>query len=130
MEGLIAELAALDFLTVDNVFYGDNQVWLDTWDADAGNILAIVPEHPGDANGDGWVGGDDLTTVLTYWGESGVTRQHGDLNGDNFIGGDDYTEVLTYWGTGVPPQSATTSVPEPATLGLLLLGGLVLVKRR
>ena len=43
-EGLIAELTALDFLTVDNVFYADNQGWLDTWDADAANTLIVIPE--------------------------------------------------------------------------------------
>ena len=84
----------------------------------------------GDVDGDGFVGGDDLTVILTNWGRFGMTRRQGDLTGDGFVTGDDYTEVLTYWGTGIPPQSVITSVPEPATLGLLLLGGLVLLRRK
>ena len=46
------------------------------------------------------------------------------------LGADDYVEVLTYWGTGIAPQSVITSTPEPATLALLLLGGLALLRRR
>ena len=40
--------------------------------------------------------------------------------------GDDYVEVLTYWGSGTPPEP----IPEPATVGLLALGGLALLRRR
>ena len=78
---------------------------------------------PGDVTGDGWVGGDDLTVILTHWGLSGMSRQQGDLTGDGFIGGDDYSEVLTYWGTGNPMEPLLASVPEPASavmLGLLV----------
>lgn len=57
-----------------------------------------------------------------------MDRGDGDLNDDNFIGGDDYTEVLTYWGTGIPPEM--TPAPEPATLALLLLSSLVLIRRK
>ena len=85
---------------------------------------------PGDVTGDGWVGGDDLTVILTNWGLSGRTREQGDLTGEGFVGGDDYSQVLTYWGTGIPPESVITAVPEPATLGLLLVGGLALLRRR
>ena len=47
---------------------------------------------------------------------------------EGFVGADDYSEVLTYWGTGTPPQ--ITGTPEPATLALLLLGGLALLRYR
>ena len=84
----------------------------------------------GDVNGDGFVGGDDLTIILTNWGQSVTGREQGDLNGDFFVGGDDYSEVLSHWGTGIPPQSVVAGTPEPATLGLLLMGGLALLRRR
>lgn len=88
-----------------------------------------VPLMPGDVNFDGFVGGDDLSTITTNWGREGMSRKEGDLSGDGFVTGHDYTEVLTYWGTGTPPEEAT-SIPEPATLGLLLLGGQALLRRR
>ena len=85
---------------------------------------------PGDVTGDGWVGGDDLTVILTNWGLSGRTREQGDLTGEGFVGGDDYSQVLTYWGTGTPPGSLVTTAPEPTTLALLLLSSLALRRRR
>ena len=81
----------------------------------------------GDANGDGFVGADDLVAVLTYWGQTDPPM--GDLSGDGFVGADDYVEVLTYWGNGsvsVPPEP----VPEPAAFAVLLLSALVGLKRR
>ena len=79
---------------------------------------------PGDASGDGFVGSDDLVTVLTYWGQTGAVPEQGDLTGDGFVGVDDYVEVLTYWGSGSPPEP----IPEPTMLGLLLVGSLLLVR--
>ena len=95
-----------------------------------------TPKNRGDVTKDGFVGADDLVRILTYWGASGpsVTWDMGDCapyndginTGDHFIGSDDYVEVLTFWGASYP----TEPIPEPATLGLLLLGGLVLLRRR
>ena len=91
-------------------------------------IALSVPIIPGDINGDGWVGGADLTAVITNWGMSGAIRTDGDLSGDGTVGGVDYTEVITYWGTGDPLEP--NSAPEPATLGLLLAGALTVLLRR
>ena len=123
-----------DWDDIINATYGEDYTltYYDSGDL-AGYTVLTVPEPatlPGDANGDGWVGGDDLTIILTNWGMDGQTREQGDLTGEGFIGGDDYTEVLTYWGTGIPPESVITATPEPATLGLLLLGGLAMLRRR
>jgi len=88
-----------------------------------------IPEPlPGDVNNDGWVSGADLSTIISYWGQSGLGRQFGDLNGNGVVDGPDYTEVLSYWGTGTPPPPEAT--PEPATLGLLVLAGLTVLRRR
>ena len=86
---------------------------------------------PGDVNGDGWVGGLDLTLVITNWGKNPATREQGDLSGDGTVAGADYTEVITYWGTGTPLPPEPGIIPEPATLGLLLAGALAgLIRRR
>ena len=97
---------------------------------DSGRVMVyspfpIIPE--GDINGDGFVGADDLVTVLTYWGQSGITRNEGDLTGDQFVGADDYVEVLTCWGSGTPPEP----IPESTTLIILLsLSSLALLRWR
>jgi hypothetical protein len=81
----------------------------------------------GDADGDGFAGADDLVVILTYWGQTGVTRQQGDVTGDGVVGADDYVEVLTYWGNGSPAPEPT---PEPVTLSLLLIGVVPWLRRR
>ena len=105
------------------------------FDSDLRNIFDIDTTLfegiiPGDVSGDGFVGGDDLTEILTHWGQFGMTREQGDLNGDFFVGGDDYGEVLANWGEGTPPPPLAIATPEPATLGLLLVGGLALLRRK
>ena len=95
-----------------------------------------TPHNRGDVTEDNFVGADDLVAILTNWGASGagVTWAMGDCApwgdgsnpGDDFVGADDYVEVLTNWGADYP----TEPVPEPATLGLLLLGGLAELRRR
>ena len=85
--------------------------------------LDFIPQLPGDVNADGYVGGLDLTTIITNWGINPATRLQGDLSGDGTVSGPDYTEVITYWGTGTPPPPE--GIPEPAALALLLIGGLL-----
>lgn len=52
------------------------------------------PSCPADLDGDGVVGGLDLTVVLGGWGSSGS----GDIDGDGIVGGLDLTFVLGAWG--------------------------------
>lgn len=92
---------------------------------------------PGDVNDDGFVGADDLVRILTNWGQSGevcwgdgdcAPYNDGIFTGDDFIGADDYVEVLTHWGeSGSPPPE---SIPEPATVGLLLTCFAMVRRRR
>jgi len=62
-------------------------------------IVPIVVEcNEADVDLDGFVGGDDLSIIMTNWGIGGATRQQGDTDGDGFVGGTDYSNVLTHWG--------------------------------
>ena len=50
---------------------------------------------PADLDGDGFVGGGDLTTLLGVWGTADPVA---DLDGDGTISGGDLTALLGKWG--------------------------------
>ena len=87
---------------------------------------------PGDTNGDGFEGGADLNAILSNWGITGATRLQGDLTGEGDVGGADYNQLLSHWGGSMPmpPEAPLEAIPEPAALGLMLVGGLALLRRR
>ncbi len=95
-----------------------------TTDFASARDAVMIPPVTGDVNGDGWVGGADITRIVTNWGMTSATRSNGDLDGNGVVGGGDYSEVLSTWGTGTPPEPPSEAVPEPSTL--LLLAGAVL----
>ncbi len=59
-------------------------------------ILAVSDSfsNPADLNGDGTVGGSDLSTLLSNWGGTGV----GDINDDGVVSGPDLAAILSAWG--------------------------------
>ena len=80
---------------------------------------------PGDLDGDGFVGGDDLDILRAFWGQE-VTpgnRASGDPSGDGFVGGDDLDMVRADWGQGVPP-TPLGPIPEPHCLILVATAAL------
>lgn len=75
---------------------------------------------------DQWIGfglsynADSITMIVVL---------SGDLNGDGFVGLSDLDAVLGHWNTGTPPQVSAV-IPEPAGLGLMMLGSCGLWNRR
>ena len=63
-----------------------------------GTVFALTIAEPGDANGDGKVDINDLTIVLTNFGQSGMTWSQGDFNTDGKVDINDLTIVLTNFG--------------------------------
>ena len=71
--------------------------------------------NDGDMNGDGYVGLDDMQSILDHWNQdvlAGVSML-GDATGDGYVGLDDLQLVLDNWNTGTPPGLA--GLLDPAT---------------
>ena len=95
------------------------------------DIVSLIAGLPGDLNGDGFVGIDDLNIVLANWNgntTAGVWSD-GDPSGDGFIGIDDLNTVLSNWNNGTPPPLENANIPEPTAIVLICLGTPALLNR-
>jgi hypothetical protein len=96
-------------------------------DAGGNTAFAAAPltvPLPGDANLDGKVDINDLTVVLAHYNQTnGTSWSTGDFNLDGRVDINDLTIVLADYNKtmGSGPAAA---VPEPATVVLLVLGGM------
>jgi hypothetical protein len=92
-------------------------------------ITGIASDMLGDTNGDKVVDATDYIAVKTNFGltGTGITRLQGDLIDNDSVDWDDLQELMANFGKTLAAPAAT---PEPATLGLLAIGALALLRRR
>ncbi|MBN1941725.1 MAG: PEP-CTERM sorting domain-containing protein [Phycisphaerae bacterium] len=122
-----AELAAL------GLAYGDHTVGLkiladDGYWATDELTLTYLPSILGDANLDGSVDPADYTIYADNYG-TGTTWAQGDFNLDGFVDPADYTIYADEYGN-TASGSPVNPTPEPATMSLLGVGALALLRRR
>jgi hypothetical protein len=97
---------------------GSGTVYLDNV-----RFIETVPWIAGDANGDGQVDINDLTVVLSNYGQTGAIWSQGEFTGSGTVDINDLTIVLANYGQ-TSSAAGVKAAPEPGTL-LLLGAGLL-----
>ncbi|MCC6682449.1 MAG: PEP-CTERM sorting domain-containing protein [Phycisphaeraceae bacterium] len=92
--------------------------------------------QPGDANHDGMVNLADLQILGDNWQATSANWEQADFTGDGSVNLADLQVLGDNWGYGTGPDVAfdealaQVAIPEPTTLGLLGLSGLLALRRR
>ncbi|MHC4561742.1 MAG: PEP-CTERM sorting domain-containing protein [Planctomycetota bacterium] len=90
-----------------------------------------VGTYRGDFNLDGYVDGTDLAILKAGFGLTGLGYALGNANTDDFVDGTDLAIFKATFGlSGTPGGGNPPAVPEPATMALLAMGGVALLRRR
>jgi hypothetical protein len=133
----VADDAASDLFAIDatnfvgagtgssfNVSKTGNDVFLN-YVPSSGPIVVL-----GDTNEDGVVDAVDYIAIKTNFGLSGtgITRFQGDLIDNDIVDWADLQELMDQFGTRSVDEAP--AAPEPATLGLLAIGALAVIRRR
>ncbi len=100
------------------------------YDLDALAIPEPTTLLPGDANHDGLVSADDYSSIQAHFGDSGEAGILGDANGTGTVSADDYASVQSYFGNTGGMGIGSGTVPEPATLSLLVIGCVAMLTKR
>lgn len=99
---------------------------------DSGAIIRAITTapHPGDANFDDKVNVSDLAILAHGWGQASDGWCYADFNNDGLVNVGDLGVLAGSWGWQGGVGSVGALVPEPATMALLGLGAMVLIRRR
>ncbi|MEA2708885.1 MAG: hypothetical protein QOF78_1486, partial [Phycisphaerales bacterium] len=102
-----------------------------------GSTLLVKYTYEGDANLDGFISGDDYSTIDFNVGTSASGYSNGDFNYDGIISGDDYSSIdFNYAAQGAPILSSAsvaltvTAVPEPSACAFAFLAAAAAAVRR
>ena len=113
---------------IDLPLLAAGQKW--SFDYDTGVLSVVLGVPPGDTNGDGVVDAADYITLKSNIGTStGAGLAAGDFNDSGATDWADLQILIGAFNAG-GVGGAQTTIPEPATLGLLALGGLAVIRRR
>ena len=92
----------------------------------AGAITLTHVGLAGDGNNDGSIDATDYADWFNNYGTTPTAWAAGDFNGDGSVDATDYALWFNNYGAG----TSGGPVPEPATMTLLVLGGLAMLRRR
>jgi autotransporter-associated beta strand protein len=128
---------------------GHGHVLYSTFDNQSVGLADVLVKYTyyGDADLSGKVDGNDYTLIDSGYGSHGSKTgwQNGDFNYDGSIDGSDYSlidntfnsqsatglvEIATQMASSTAEIASPTSVPEPASVGLLGIGSIAFLKRR